>query len=356
MSAAHPMARRARGLAIAGAGLIAATVLQGCVAVAIPAGAAALAGGKVVLDDRKDEREIRGGAEQQTSPVPAVPPGGLPPVAVSQPAPPPPPPPAPDAGKQFLFGSGEAAALGNQAYNALIARIKASADYRQLNFPVASLVLAPGSTLEAPQFVPCESKPLAIVLDIDETALLNIGYEDNDARHGLSYNEERWQRWEATGSGAVAAVPGAVAAIAAARRANVTPVFISNRSTLNGEATARVLDEVGLGLPRNGDTLLLRPDGSGSGKDERRAMISARYCVIAMVGDQLGDFSDLFNVVGMTPAARRAAADNDQLRSLWGAGWYMLPNPVYGTALKGGFDDIFPTDKRWVDPAGQGAK
>ena len=349
------MARRVRSLALAGAALIAASLLQGCVAVAIPAGAAALAGGKVVLDDKKDEREIRGGAEQQApAAAPMAPPGGLPPVAVSQPAPPP--PPAPKPGSQFLFGSGEAAALGNQAYNALIARIKASADYRQLNFPVASLVLAPGSTLDAPQFVPCESKPLAVVLDIDETALLNIGYEDNDARHGLSYNEERWKRWEATGSGAVAAVPGAVAAIAAARRANVTPVFISNRSTLNAEATAQLLEEVGLGLPRNGDTLLLRPDGAGSGKDERRAMIAARYCVIAMVGDQLGDFSDLFNVVGMTPAARRAAADNDQLRSLWGAGWYMLPNPVYGTALKGGFDDIFPTDKRWADPAGQGAK
>ncbi|AHE53087.1 HAD family acid phosphatase [Sphingomonas sanxanigenens] len=354
MSAAHPMARRAHGLARAGTALIAASLLQGCVAMAIPAGAAALAGGKVVLDDRKDERAIRGGAGVQPSAA-AVPPGGLPPVAVSQP-PAPPPPPAPDAGMQFLFGSGEAAALGNQAYNALIARIKASADYRELNFPVASLVLAPGSTLDAPRFVPCENKPLAMVLDIDETALLNIGYEDNDARHGLSYDEERWKRWEATGSGAVAAVPGAVAAIKAARRANVTPVFISNRSTLNAEATARLLDEVGLGLPRNGDTLLLRPDGAGSGKDERRATIAARYCVIAMVGDQLGDFSDLFNVVGMTPAARRAAADNDQLRSLWGAGWYMLPNPVYGTALKGGFDDIFPTDKRWADPAGQGAK
>lgn len=343
---------RTRALAVTGAGLLALTLLQGCIAAAIPAGAAALAGRKVLLDDDKDEREIRGGPKAEA----AVPPSaGLPPVAVSQPAPPPK-PVAPDAGMQFLYGSGEAAALGNQAYNALIARIKASVDYRELNFPVASLVIGPGSSLIAPKFVPCDNKPLAIILDIDETAVLNLGYEENDARHALAYDEDRWKRWEATGSGSVAAVPGAVAAITAARRANVTAIFISNRSTLNADATAQLLDEVGLGRPRPGDTLLLRPDGAGSAKDERRAQVAARFCVIAMVGDQLGDFSDLFNVQGLTPAARRAAADNDELRPLWGAGWYMLPNPVYGTGLKGGFDDVFPKDKRWADPAGQGAK
>jgi hypothetical protein len=34
----------------------------------------------------------------------------------------------------------------------------------------------------------------------------------------------------------------------------------------------------------------------------------------------------------------------------------MLPNPVYGPGIRGGFDDVFPTDKRWADPAGGGAK
>ena len=35
---------------------------------------------------------------------------------------------------------------------------------------------------------------------------------------------------------------------------------------------------------------------------------------------------------------------------LWGAGWFVLPNPVYGSALKGGFDDLFPADRRWTAP------
>jgi hypothetical protein len=36
---------------------------------------------------------------------------------------------------------------------------------------------------------------------------------------------------------------------------------------------------------------------------------------------------------------------------LWGAGWFILPNPVYGTGLKGTIGDIFPPEKRWTDPA-----
>jgi len=38
---------------------------------------------------------------------------------------------------------------------------------------------------------------------------------------------------------------------------------------------------------------------------------------------------------------------------LWGKGWFVLPNPLYGTALKGGVDEVFPADKRWTDPGGQ---
>lgn len=319
---------------------IAAVVLQGCVVAALPAGAAAVVARNKVVRDGKRKRAETDASRQAEHATTAEPPK----------------PTTPPATMQFLYGSGEALALSAQAYNALTVRIRASADYRQLNFPVASLVLAPGSTLEAPNFVPCGQKPLAIVLDIDETSVLNLGYEEDEARRGLAYDEERWSRWEATGGDDVAAVPGVIDALRAARLAGVAAIFISNRSALNAEATQRMLDGAGLGVTIPGDTLLLRAEDSPGGKDARRDQIAARYCVIAMVGDQLGDFSDLFNAPDLTPAARRAAAGNEQFRPLWGAGWYMLPNPVYGTAPKGGFDEIFPLDKRWEDPAAQGAK
>ena len=42
---------------------------------------------------------------------------------------------------------------------------------------------------------------------------------------------------------------------------------------------------------------------------------------------------------------------SDALIVKFGAGWFILPNPAYGTALKGGIDEIFPADKRWASPA-----
>jgi predicted secreted acid phosphatase len=91
----------------------------------------------------------------------------------------------------------------------------------------------------------------------------------------------------------------------------------------------------------------------GSERIPRRAAIAGRFCVIALAGDQLGDFTDLFNARSLPVAARRAAATSGPLAALWGNGWFVLSNPVYGSGLRGGFDDVFPADKRWSDPAGE---
>jgi 5'-nucleotidase (lipoprotein e(P4) family) len=259
------------------------------------------------------------------------------------------------AGMQYLYGSGEAAALSAQAYRALTQQVRINVDYRQSGSSAISVALAPGSTLDSPRFAECGAKPLAIVLDIDETALLNLGYEADEAERGLSYDDARWRRWEATGSGQVDAVPGAVDAIASARKAGVAVVFISNRSAGNAAATARALEGAGLGEAVPGETLFLRQEGAGSGKDPRRAQVTDQYCVIGLVGDQLGDFSDLFSDPALTPAQRRAAAAGTQFAPLWGAGWFMLPNPVYGTGLKGGIADVFPANRRWTDPGAPAA-
>jgi hypothetical protein len=41
--------------------------------------------------------------------------------------------------------------------------------------------------------------------------------------------------------------------------------------------------------------------------------------------------------------------DAGAIGEMWGNGWFVLPNPVYGTGLKGGFDEVFSADRRWVD-------
>jgi 5'-nucleotidase (lipoprotein e(P4) family) len=192
-----------------------------------------------------------------------------------------------------------------------------------------------------------------VVLDIDETAIQNLGYEYDEAVNARGYDQDRWNRWEQTGAGAVAPMPGAATALRAIRDAGVTVVFNSNRMLANGAQTEAALNGAGLGPARRGETLLLQGDhGAGSGKDPRRAAISMRYCVVAMAGDQLGDFSDLFNARTLSVPDRRRLATTGRLASLWGNGWFVLSNPVYGPGLRGNFDDIFPAETRWSDPQG----
>lgn len=257
-------------------------------------------------------------------------------------------PPTPGSGFQYLYGSGEAGALSIQAFRALLDHVAAQAKVR----PRDSVVLADGATLDAPAFVPCGDKPLAAVFDVDETLVLNLGFEERDARRGGgAFDGAMWDRWEKTGQGAVAPAPGAVFAVNALRAQGVAVIFNTNRAVANAAGTVAAIRAAGLGDAVHGETLFLSgDDATGSRKDGRRRTIAARYCVIALGGDQLGDFSDLFNAVGSVPD-RRMAAIRGRIAQLWGAGWFVLPNPVYGSGLKGGFDDIFPADKRWVDPA-----
>jgi 5'-nucleotidase (lipoprotein e(P4) family) len=246
-------------------------------------------------------------------------------------------------GIQWLYGSGESAASSLQAYRAFRDHALAAARSR----PAESVVLAPAATLAAPAFLPCGDKPLAVVLDVDETALQNLGAEYDQAVHDRGFDQARWERWERTGADKVLAIPGAAEALGAVRQAGMTVIFISNRKAANAAFTEQALDHAGLGPARNGETLLLQAEG-GSGKDARRATVAARYCVVAMAGDQLGDFSDLFNAKGLGVGERRRAAA--AFAGKWGSGWFMLSNPVYGPSLRGTLDEIFPAERRWSDP------
>lgn len=347
------------GFALAAAGGI---LLSGCAAAVIAAPLAAGAG--VLKAGKQDRPSRRERARQQALPAPkpgqvyTAPDGSkvqlttltaLPPPTGAAATPAVPTGNAPP-GMQYLYGSGEAAALSMQAYQALWNYLKNEIGYRRDKTQIRSVVLAPGSTLDNPRFDTCGKRPLAVVLDVDETALLNLGYEHDEAARGGTYDAARWSRWEQTGADKVAAVPGAAEALAAARREGFTVIFNSNRSAASAVQTAAAIEHAGLGPAALFDTLWLRGEGETSGKDARRQKIAQRYCVVAMAGDQLGDFSDLFNAPDAPVAARRNSVGGTLLAPLWGAGWFMLPNPVYGTGLKGGLDDIFPPDARWTDP------
>lgn len=339
--------------------LVGSTVNSGCVAAAVPVLAAGAIGKKQFFG-KKDEdlpsatpaAAAAAGAQAAPAGIPAT--DAIP--STTPTAPPAPQPGAVSPGMQYLYGSGEASAVSIQAYLSLTDFLVARGGDFAVGHPISSVVLAPDATLDAPKFLKCGARQRpAVVLDIDETALLNLGYEADDSQRNGAYDQKRWDRWEASGVTAVDPVPGVLDALRAARASGIEVVFNSNRASANAAATIDALTLAGLGPVVHFQNLWLKGDDAtgGSGKDARRWAISAKYCVIAMVGDQLGDFSDLFNLPGTTPAQRRAQTNSPKLRMLWGHGWFVLPNPVYGTALKGDIDDVFPKNRRWSDPGAQ---
>jgi 5'-nucleotidase (lipoprotein e(P4) family) len=225
-------------------------------------------------------------------------------------------------GMQYLYGSAEAAALTRQVWRMLADFV----DGEVVRGRPQSVVLTPDSTLA----------DLVAARKRFDTAV--------------------WDRWEKTGADHVAPTPGAKEALDRLRGHGVTVVFNTNRALANIAGAEAALNAAGLGPVRHGDTLfLMGDDASGSRKDGRRQAISAKYCVLAMGGDQLGDFSDLFNSEPKSVADRRATAALPVIAGMWGNGWFVLPNPVYGSALKGGPDDIFAKDVQWRDPGPQPA-
>jgi predicted secreted acid phosphatase len=274
----------------------------------------------------------------------------LPPAQVPPPAPSTL-PPAP-AGMQYLYASGEADALTRTVWHALVDFVSAHRAARK------SVVLAAGTLPEAHQWLKCtKDQPLAAVFDVDETVLLNLGAE-YDAAVGTPYSDARWQQWEVHGGQKVQPSPGAVEALAALRAMHVTVIFNTNRLAIDHDQNSATIEHAGLGPAKyfadathwREQTLYLA-DGShypDTAKDPRRAFIASHYCVIAMAGDQLGDFSDAFTPqTKVTPLERRALTEQRGVAEMWGQGWFAFPNPVYGWGVKGDVNEVFAPAMRW---------
>lgn len=254
--------------------------------------------------------------------------------------------PAPDP-MRWTYGSGEAAAASIQAWRALTDFAIAAAARRPATSVPMGLPEVPGGIASTP----CLGKTPAVVLDVDETVILNRGYEYWLAL-GNTGSVASFDRWADTAAGQVAPVPGAVTGIRRLRAAGIKVVFNTNRSASTAAGTIRALESVGVGPAVHKQDLFLSGDDALAGnKDGRRKTISERFCVIAMAGDNLGDFANTLNEPAQTPQQRRERSARGQLASLWGNGWFLIPNAAYGAWQKGTIGAVFPPDARWEPPA-----
>ena len=203
--------------------------------------------------------------------------------------------------------SGEYRALTYQAYN--IARLRLDQD-----FDKRSLKLLPKAE---------RKRPRAIVVDIDETVLNNSASNAYEAKFNVPFNEKDWYAWgekrEAT------AVPGAVDFLNYAVSKGVKIFYISNRDDVQEQATIDNLRKVGF-KDASADNVWLRVN-KVSTKEPRRLAVAAKYRIVMLMGDNLDDFSGVFE---NKPTAERFA-EVDKARDLFGKRFIALPNAMYGT-------------------------
>ena len=213
-------------------------------------------------------------------------------------------------------------------------------------------------------YLPGSNKPVAIILDLDETVIDNSGFQAFTVRTGSRYNPQIWEAWvtfQGINEGAGGTVPGAVEFLNYAKEMGVTPVFISNRDVGYESATIKVLERAGIDTTDIEQRVLLKQKGEmadkqameamkawgidasseqgratleGEGEKEgRRLMTRREYDVLAYFGDVYGDLEPFLYMAQDTQRRhfeqRQDSADAH--RDRWGKTWFILPNPMYGS-------------------------
>jgi 5'-nucleotidase (lipoprotein e(P4) family) len=161
----------------------------------------------------------------------------------------------------------------------------------------------------------------AVILDIDETVLDNSPYQAKLILEGESYSPVTWKRWTAMAD--ANALPGAVGFLRHADSLGVAIFFVTNRDADEAGATLRNLQREG--VPQaTGDHLLTRQGASS--KESRRGEIAQDHDIVLLIGDNLADFSAVFERRSVDDRSRLV----DSLRSSFGERFVIVPNPMYG--------------------------
>ena len=167
-------------------------------------------------------------------------------------------------------------------------------------------------------------KPRALIVDLDETVLDNSRYEGMLLKNRVNYNQKDWTEW--INRAEAEAVPGAVEFLRYAASRGVRVFYITNRNDIQKVGTATNLKK--LGFPNvNDQTLLVQTDPKTSSKEDRRNSVKKNFRIVLLMGDDLNDFSDVFEN-GKTVDDRAALAD--RYKAEFGERFILLPNPMYG--------------------------
>ena len=164
-------------------------------------------------------------------------------------------------------------------------------------------------------------KNLAIITDIDETVLDNSYFEAQLIKNNASYSDAFWKQW--VSKSAATTVPGAVAFLQMAAKKRMQVFYVSNRDA--GSEAATLINLKQYHFP-NADTSHLLFKKEISSKESRRQSVMKNYNVVMLLGDNLADFSSLFEQQNI----ENRLAKTDKMKEEWGSKFIVLPNPMYG--------------------------
>lgn len=176
--------------------------------------------------------------------------------------------------------------------------------------------------------------PLAVVVDIDETMLDNSPFESTLIR--AEDNLKGWYGW--TEKAGAKALPGALEFAKYAESRQVDIFYITNRDDRERQVTLQNLLNAGFPFSTE-DHLLTKSDlsyttGNTSSKAGRRSKVSEKHEICLLIGDNLNDFSELFEDRSVNNGKDAVHKNYFQ----FGQKFIVLPNPMYGAWEKPLYD------------------
>ena len=169
-------------------------------------------------------------------------------------------------------------------------------------------------------------KSLAVVVDIDETMLDNSPFETS-LINSADF-QQGWYNW--TTKASAKALPGALEFTRFAQNKQVEIFYITNRDDNERGVTLKNLLNEGFPYATD-DHLLTKNDlayssGNTSSKAGRRAKVSEKHEIILLIGDNLNDFSEIFEDRSVNNGKEVVEKNMEQ----FGQKFIILPNPMYG--------------------------
>ncbi len=188
-----------------------------------------------------------------------------------------------------------------------------------------------------------QGKPPAVMLDVDETVLDNSAYAAWQIATGNHYSSKTWVPFVRAEQSL--AVPGSLEFIKVARKKGVQVFYVTNRKAPQEEATRNNLKALGYPIDESEDTVLLKGEKKdwGSAKGTRKSVITEKYRLVMVIGDNFSDFTDDYKG---TLAERQAVYD--KYSDYWGTRWIVIANPTYGSFESSAFGGNYslPADEK----------